>query len=209
VSSNRLVVFSKSADPGTVKTRLRPRLNSDQCLSLHVALLKDTLKKFKKHAPVLYLSGSGSLPFEPELPVFPQTGADLGERLLKAFERELKYSQTVIVIGTDSPTIPDIQIDKALQVLETHDAVLGPCEDGGYYLIGLRTLIPEIFEGIHWGSSTVLEETIGRMGRHSYQLLETYYDIDTADDLKRLGRELMGIPGLENLKDWVRLNLAG
>jgi rSAM/selenodomain-associated transferase 1 len=191
-----------------VKTRLRKMLNDEQCLSLHVALLKDTLEKVRMHSPALYLSGSGFLPFQPEVPVFSQTGADLGERLSNAFQSELDAHSKVIVIGTDSPTFPEGQIQKAQQALDKHDAVFGPSEDGGYYLIGLKVLIPEIFNGIHWGSSTVLEETIRKMGNHSYMLLETYYDIDTPEDLEKLRRGLKSNQQLKHLGEWMRLNFA-
>jgi rSAM/selenodomain-associated transferase 1 len=208
VSSNRLLIFSKSADPGTVKTRLRKVLTDEQCLSLHITLLKDTLDKVRRFTPVLFLSGSGFLPFDPGVPILMQIGANLGERLSKAFEMELKEHMKVIVIGTDSPTFPEAQIDKALLTLDNHDAVFGPAEDGGYYLIGLRTLIPEIFEGISWGSSTVLEETLAKIGAHSYRLLETYYDVDTVEDLRRLKTDLKNIKDLTHSKDWMQKNFA-
>jgi glycosyltransferase A (GT-A) superfamily protein (DUF2064 family) len=121
VSSNRVVIFSKSADLGTVKTRLRKVLTDEQCLSLHIALLKDTLLKVQNHGPVLYLSGSGFLPFEPGVLLFMQTGTNLGERLSNAFEKELKTHNKVLVIGTDSPTFPEEQIGKALLALDHHD----------------------------------------------------------------------------------------
>ena len=204
MSSNRVVVFSKSADPGTVKTRLRELLTEDQCLSLHIALLKDTIQRVKLFEPVLYLSGSGHLSFETDLLVRNQNGRDLGERLADAFRKELRKFVKVIVIGTDSPTFPVEQISKAFTALDRHDAVFGPSEDGGYYLIGLRTFVPQIFEDIPWGSSTVLKETLAKIGGHSYSLLETYFDIDTPQDLIRLEKELSKAGTLPNLRKWMQ-----
>ena len=162
--------------------------------------------KVQQYYPVLYLSGSGFLPFHPQIPVLMQKGSDLGERLFHAFDRELKNHPKVIVIGTDSPTFPEEQIEKAFQCLENHDAVIGPSEDGGYYLIGLRTLIPEIFVNIEWGSTTVLESTVSKIGGHSYQLLEPFFDVDTPADVARLREEFSTSSPLRCLREWMRWN---
>lgn len=187
-----------------MKTRLLEILTEDQCLLLHIALLKDTIEKVRSYHPLLYLSGSGYLPFDPQLPVFTQNGSDLGERLADAFQKELSTNSKVLAIGTDSPTFPREQISKAIATLDLNDAVFGPSEDGGYYLIGLRTFVPEIFKNIGWGSSTVLKETLEKIGQHPYTLLEAYFDVDTPQDLIRLERELMATWDSPNLREFFR-----
>ncbi|MCI0602657.1 TIGR04282 family arsenosugar biosynthesis glycosyltransferase [bacterium] len=205
MSSNRVVIFSKSADLDMVKTRMRPVLTSEQSLSLHVALLQDTIDKVRNLATVLYLSGSGSLPFNPELEIKMQTGRDLGERMLHAFTEEFKRFAKIVIIGIDSPTVPVGVISRTFEALENHDIVLGPCEDGGYYLIGLKKLIPEVFLGIRWGTSDVLKQTLQKIPDLRHFLLDTYFDVDLPTDLTRLRGELERQNGMSlmNLRDWM------
>lgn len=204
MSSNKVVIFSKSADRGLVKTRLQQILTEEECLSLHVALLRDTLEKLKVFSPILYLAGSGYLPWSVDVPICPQTGSDLGERLFQAFGKELGLDSKVVVVGIDSPTFPVELVSRSFALLDGCDAVFGPSEDGGYYLIGLRTVIPEIFQNISWGKSTVLKETLEQIGSHSYALLETSFDIDTPHDLARLERALPDKPSLVHLYAWMQ-----
>jgi uncharacterized protein len=203
VSSNRVVIFSKSADDQTVKTRMKPALNSQQCLALHLALLRDTLAKVREFSPVLYLTPPQHLPFIPSIPIRKQEGADLGERLLNAFRFELESFKRVVIIGIDSPTFPPDVITTAFQALEQHDVALGPSEDGGYYLIGLRKLRPEIFRDIPWGTSEVFKATIKKA--KNYFLLDPYFDVDVPADLERLRSELItnDAPYLQNTREWI------
>src|SRR5262245_32387204 len=148
--SSAILIFSKSADRGEVKTRLRAALSEEQCLQLHLALLQDTIQKcinIHNIDTILYLAGSGFLPFDPQIAIRHQRGMDLGERLQNAFETELKSYDSVVIIGTDSPTFPVSRITDSLELLSHSDLVLGPSEDGGYYLIAMKTLLP-IFSGI-------------------------------------------------------------
>jgi len=115
-----------------------------------------------------------------------QIGDDLGQRLYNAFEGLFanKIDQ-VIIIASDIPDISAKDIIKATIALQTHDLILGPAQDGGYYLIGLSKLHPELFFNIHWGSDTVLKETLSvatSLELKSF-LLTTLIDIDTIDNL--------------------------
>ena len=205
VSSNRIVIFSKSADPDSVKTRMRPKLSKEECLSLHLSLLKDAIEKVKGFSSVLYLAGSGYLPFEPHIPVKRQEGRDLGERMKNAFASELKEFTRVVIIGTDAPTVPVTEILRALDLLTTRDAVFGPAEDGGYYLIGLRNLLPQLFSGIEWGAETVLRKSLEKLLPQNYALLDRYFDIDLPQDLIRLKEDLGQAKDvrLTHIRDWL------
>jgi uncharacterized protein len=205
VSSNRIVIFSKSADLDTVKTRMCPPLTSEQCLTLHVALLQDTIDKVRDMSSILYLSGSGFLPFETELKIKMQTGVDLGERMRHAFEEELGRFSKVVIIGIDSPTLPVEEIVKAFDALDHREIVLGPSEDGGYYLVGLDKMVPEMFQGIRWGTSEVLFQTLQKITDRRHLLLDMYFDIDLPQDLTRLRLELEQEKdmGLRNVRNWM------
>jgi hypothetical protein len=98
----------------------------------------------------------------------------------------------VVAIGTDSPTLPASEMAGAFEGLSAHEAVLGPAEDGGYYLIGLRRFEPALFKDVAWGSDAVLSTTLTTAGRLnlSVGLLAPWYDVDTPADVKRLRREL-------------------
>ena len=101
-------------------------------------------------------------------------------------------SSPIVLVGSDAPTLPRQRLQQALELCADRDVVLGPCLDGGYYLIGLRRLIPGIFEGIAWSSETVLLDTLRRAQQveASVALLEPWYDVDTPEDLSLLRTHL-------------------
>jgi rSAM/selenodomain-associated transferase 1 len=122
-----------------------------------------------------------------------QEGEDLGARLKQAFSQAFDENvKGVVVMGSDSPTVPLECINEAFDELSHHDVVLGPALDGGYYLLGSSRYVPDLFEHISWGSPTVLQETVDALQRagSSYSLLIEWYDIDTAEDLARLREEI-------------------
>src|SRR5262249_42716792 len=135
-----ILIFSKSPEARKVKTRLRPFLTDEQCLLLHIALLQDTIDKCSAvDADVfLYLTAHTPLPFTTDLPVKIQEGPDLGERMRNAFSENLANYEKVIITGIDSPGYSVNIFEEAFAALDHYDLVLGPCDDGGYYLIGLR-----------------------------------------------------------------------
>ncbi len=100
----------------------------------------------------------------------------------------------IAIIDSDSPNLPTQYILEGIEALEGADVVLGPCEDGGYYLVGLSSKLPEIFEGIPWSTPAVTEETVEitkKLGK-KVTLLQQWYDVDTIDDLRRLQKMLDG-----------------
>ena len=187
-----ILIFSKSADSGRVKTRLRPSLSEAQCLSLHIAFLKDTIAKCSlvEANIFLYLEGSGNLPFDPCVPVRLQRGRDLGDRMRNAFAKSLERYQKVLIVGTDSPVVPPDNLDRAFQGLDSHDIVLGPAKDGGYYLIALKKVIPTVFAGIPWGTPEVLQKTLRKLEHNQVLTLPPSFDVDEPPDLERLKEEL-------------------
>ncbi len=200
----RLVVFARAPHLGRVKTRLTPPLTQQQALDLHQAFVEDTLEKLARFRRPglerwLYLSQPSSpeqLDVPPAWSSALQTGDDLGARMEGTFRQAYEDGrERVVIVGSDSPTLPLDYLDQAYQALAAHDVVLGPAEDGGYYLVGSSRFVPELLRGITWGSSRVLEqstEALSRAGR-SFHLLPSWYDVDTAKDLLRLEKELLGL----------------
>ncbi len=203
-----ILIFSKSADLGNVKTRLQPFLTPEQSLELHTVLLKDSIQKtLQANAdPILYLAGPSNLDFAPGIQIRRQVGNDLGERLLNSFQDMFPLYSKVIVIGTDSPTFPLAAFDEAFLRLDNHDVVIGPSEDGGYYLLALSDIVPEIFRNIPWGTSGVLHATLSSLGKRKVSMLEGCFDIDFPADLARLREELKqnDAPYLSNTREWLQ-----
>ena len=129
------------------------------------------IKLFPVLAIFLY-AGNADFPFQCDLPIFAQEGNDLGSRLANAFDFVLNQHDRAVVIGTDSPDLPVERIQHAFEKLNEADIVLGPTDDGGYYLLGLSRLLPEIFENISWGTDKVLQQTLQRAGNFKVNLLE-------------------------------------
>jgi rSAM/selenodomain-associated transferase 1 len=168
--------------------------------------MKDTIQKALQADadPILYLTERSDLPFSAGIQIRQQIGKDLGDRMLHAFQEALNLYNKVIIIGTDSPTFPVSAFQEAFLRLEDHDVVLGPSEDGGYYLIALNKLIPEIFENIPWSTDKVLPVTLERLAKRKVSLLERCFDVDHPADLERLKNELQDLPYLSNTRAWIK-----
>ena len=117
---------------------------------------------------------------------FPQEGNYLGERMANAFSKAFSLgAEKAVIIGTDCIDISNDLISETFATLDITDVILGPAEDGGYYLLGLKKLIPEIFNNIDWSTDRVLNQTLKTLREKGlrFQLLQTLKDIDTANDL--------------------------
>jgi hypothetical protein len=117
--------------------------------------------------------------------LFAQEGKDLGEKMRRAIhDRFVEGYKRVVIIGSDSPSLPVSYIEQALS--SDKDMVLGPSIDGGYYLIGMREKVVEIFDGVAWGTEKVLSETYERLVKNgaALEILPVWYDIDSPEDLK-------------------------
>lgn len=198
-----LVIFAKAPIPGQVKTRLCPPLTHDEAATLHGSFVLDTLERTKSAIAKLKLPIDRYLACAPSathvffkimeerhgVNVIDQLGDDLGVRMNQAFELIFSRGyQHAFIIGTDVPTLPLDHFQQALALLETHDLVLGPAVDGGYYLIGLKRMAPELFTGIPWSTDQVLtltQDNATSLGLKT-ALLPSWRDVDTLADLHAL-----------------------
>lgn len=203
-----LVVMARYPIKGQTKTRLARVIGDDTALHLYSAFLTDLARHFARPGIDLHWTHTphevdydtfiaGLAPAQAHMTrSFPQKGADLGERLHHAFRwtREKGYKKT-IVIGSDSPHIRRQAISDARHALDETDVVLGPADDGGYYLIAMRHP-HDVFSGIPMSTSAVAEMTIAaaRSQHLSVKLVEPLYDIDELPDLLRLAQLLREDP---------------
>jgi rSAM/selenodomain-associated transferase 1 len=200
---NALVIVAKAPVVGQVKTRLCPPLSAAEATELFRCFLMDTVERACTVPDVQVCLAftpadsadlfRGLLPFP--LRYLPQRGASLGERLVNIFADLLHDGFTRVVIrDSDSPTLPAAYLQAAFTVLAdpTHDAVFGPCSDGGYYLVGTRAVHRGLFENITWSTSSVLTETLAqaRLYGLNVALLPPWYDVDNGADLHKLTAEL-------------------
>jgi rSAM/selenodomain-associated transferase 1 len=196
-SQTLLMIFAKEPVPGQVKTRLCPALSPEAAARLYGQFLEDVVEEMTKlpqmNIALAYTPASAHPFFQnfvaPNLHLVPQMGEDLGERLRQAFAWGFAQgAQTVLIRNSDSPDLPGRLVTEAREVLESGPAqvVLGPCPDGGYYMVGLQSPQPQLFCDITWSGPMVLAETLGR-AEHlglTVHLLPPWLDIDTCDDLQ-------------------------
>ncbi len=190
----RLAIFARAPVPGQAKTRLAPALGAQGAADLHAAFVADVVERHRRPGRAITVWRDGPHPLFDALGVAlaDQPPGDLGARLAACAAREAP----VVVLGTDSPTLPPAHVDAAFAALAEVPVVLGPAGDGGYYLVGVREDAPPIFDDVPWGTDRVLAHTLRRLQRAScrYHLLEFWYDVDRPADLALLAAHL---PALE------------
>ncbi len=187
-----LGLFAKFPQPGQVKSRLAVDTSPAWAAQVAAAFLRDALVRLAVVEAARYLVFS---PPEREShfddlcnPFFglrPQSQGDLGQRLEQFIRGRLEAgSRRVVVVGSDSPPRPPTFVQRAFQELDQANVVLGPAQDGGYYLVGCRDRLPPIFDKITWSGSGVLSETIACLGDPDWRLalLPPWYDVDTLTD---------------------------
>ncbi|HEX3531899.1 MAG TPA: TIGR04282 family arsenosugar biosynthesis glycosyltransferase [Thermoanaerobaculia bacterium] len=219
LSARRLLLFTKPARPGRVKTRLIGDLTPVQAAELHAAFLDDLLERL--HAGRFAVTLAWALDPDDEvldgpIPGIRQRGDDLGDRLYNALSEAAAGGATVAALGSDHPTLPVALVERAFDLLdEGADVVLGPAEDGGYYLIALRAeaVARRLFEDIAWSTDRVFPATLERIAELGLrlELLPTASDVDTPDDLCRLAAAMtdgdLGCPRTRALlAAWGKLN---
>jgi rSAM/selenodomain-associated transferase 1 len=213
-----LAVMTKAPRPGRVKTRLIPPLTPNEAAALNACFLRDTTTAISSaivsgkvsgrkaggvavYTPVGWEGAYADL-LPPDFDLIPQRGGSFGERLWFAVEDLFKCGfDAVCLIDSDSPTVSAATFAHAMEILRSsrEHIVLGPSDDGGYYLIGLKKPQREMFEGIDWSTERVLEQTKARAKEIglAVKLLPMCYDVDDSTTLERLCDELLG----ENSRD--------
>jgi len=200
-----LVIMAKAPKPGMVKTRLTESLPSPAVTALYRCLLEDTLALAKSltsvevavmcpesdQAELAHLLGD-------TVPVVAQEGEGLAAGLTSVFRHfTAPGRQRVIAFNSDSPHLAPSVLGSAFEMLTTHDVVVGPTHDGGYYLVGAKAAHPSLFEGGSMGTRSALDRLLTRTKvlELSTGFTEPFYDIDVANDLLLLARELRLAPG--------------
>lgn len=183
-------VFAKPPRPGLVKTRLAPAVGEVPAAALARAFFEDTW------------AAASSLPWaravlattEPAAgewagakggPTWPQGRGDLGDRLERVLRRALHRTPAALAIGTDTPGLPPILLSQARSALRSADAVLGPCEDGGFYLLGLRRCPPGLLRDLPWSAPDTFRQTLSRLRERGLgtAVIAPWFDVDRPADL--------------------------
>jgi hypothetical protein len=202
-----LAVMAKAPRAGKVKTRLQPPLSAEEAAALNVRFLRDTAENIAAVASeggaqglICYTPVGDEEAFDDLLPdgfaLIAQRGDGFGERLLHAAEDILSCGfGAVCLIDSDSPTLPSAALREAVRELSRpgERVVIGPSQDGGYYLIGLKRAESKLFERIAWSTQNVYAETVQRVREAGIELVELpkWYDVDDAATLTTLERELI------------------
>lgn len=193
----RILVFTRYPQAGKVKTRLIPALGAKGAARLHARLTEELIQRLKPFCELgrvfVYFCGASEQAMQEwlgeQLPYFEQQGEGLGQRMLNALRHSWQQGATqTLLIGSDCPALDIEIITNAFKVLSTHDLVLGPAVDGGYYLIGLKALCPGhevLFQNIAWGTDQVLQQSLAQAAQEglSWLLLPPLHDLDRPEDL--------------------------
>ena len=193
-NNSALIIIAKYPEKGNVKTRIQG-LSDEQRVALYIRLLNLTMDKLSSIPGV-----DTFIAFAPDsteeyfkrfgVRLIPLHDGDLGIRMYEAFSEVFsdRYQKAALV-GADIPDLSESIILNAMDVLSGHDLVFGPAKDGGYYLVGMRKLIKEVFDNVPWSSDQTLEKSLKQSEKFGYSagFTETLSDIDTGDDVKRSG----------------------
>jgi rSAM/selenodomain-associated transferase 1 len=196
-----LVIFAREPTRDTVKTRLASCLSQAQRIYLYKAFLQDAIDLAKRtpcEEKILAFSSEGKPRYIKRLiskgfEFYKQKGRSLGDRMHDAFLfAKERGADKIVIIGSDSPTLPSRLIEDAFVELDENDIVIGPSEDGGYYLIGVKTPCLGLFEGVKWSTESVSRQTIdnSRKLNKKTALLDMWYDVDDEEDLACMIRYL-------------------
>lgn len=190
-----LLIFVKYPESGKVKTRLAKNIGSESAALLYRKMAESIiydLSKLADYRKIIFFDPPERrndvmrwLKFN-GLSFIAQEGNSLGEKMSNAFSHAFSLgADKAVVIGTDCPQITTQTIVKAFEKLETSEVVIGPSYDGGYYLLGLKSLIPEVFHGIDWSTNIVFDQTMKRLRQSGIEseCLEMLRDVDTVEDL--------------------------
>ena len=201
-----IAIVAKAPKSGAVKTRLCPPLRPREAAALARCFLRDKIAQVRGLTgvtPVVAFTPASERPlFErlaPGFTLIPQRGPDLGSRLRSLLATLLRGGhRAALAIDSDTPTLPPTLLQRAIDLTASGDVdlVLGPAEDGGYYLIGVRADHPALFHAIPWSTPSVLETTLARARAAGLRsaCLSAWFDVDTPEDLARLRAALLDTP---------------
>ena len=196
MSEEAIIIFVKNPIKGKVKTRLAATIGEEKALQVYEQLLRHTylvttslpITRYVFYADFIDPNDRWSTSCHQRL----QIDADLGEKMKHAFNEVFEKHNRVVIIGSDCIEIYEDYILQAFESLKEKDMVIGPANDGGYCLLGLRKMKEELFQDIEWSTSTVFRNTlqIAKQNNISFTILPELTDIDTEDDLKSSGLQI-------------------
>ena len=190
LSKNLLLILTRNPELGKCKSRLAAKVGDQAALEIYNFLLDKTVS-FTKDLKVekwVYYSETIWMDDIWDNKVYKkklQVGNDLGERMMNAFDEGFKAGfENIIIIGSDMFHLDQTDLEAAFSKLMDHDFVLGPAEDGGYYLLGMKSLKKELFQNKEWGTNTVLADTLSDIKDEKFVLLDEKNDVDYYEDIK-------------------------
>ena len=191
MTKNLLLIFTRNPELGKVKTRLAKTIGNEKALEIYILLLQKT-KETTEHLAcdkAVYYSvkiRKNDIWNENKYQKHQQNGENLGVRMENAFINAFDTGyEKVLIIGSDLFDLTPKHINDAFKKLDSNDVIIGPAEDGGYYLLGMKKNHPLIFKNKEWGTSSVRKDTLNDLKNSSLFLLEELNDIDVYDDLKK------------------------
>lgn len=190
MSKNLLLIFTRNPELGKVKTRLAKTVGDEAALNIYKFLLNHTKEVTQNLScdKAVYYSvkvRENDIWDASIYQKYAQSGSDLGIRMQNAFQQAFDTGyEKVLIIGSDLYDLEEKHINLAFEKLHSNDVVIGPAEDGGYYLLGMKKLHPTIFQNKQWGTATVRKDTLNDLQNESVHLLEILNDIDVFEDIK-------------------------
>ncbi|TMU55521.1 TIGR04282 family arsenosugar biosynthesis glycosyltransferase [Flagellimonas algicola] len=185
-----LLIFTRNPELGKCKTRLAAKVGDQAALNIYKFLLSHTVNITSELEVTKWVFYSNEIweediwangTYQKKL----QNGADLGQRMLNAFQEGFESGyEKIIIIGSDMYDLSQADLESAFSQLNQHDYVIGPAEDGGYYLLGMTTLNMELFQDKLWGTETVLEDTMKHLDQEKTSMLPIKNDVDHYEDIK-------------------------
>lgn len=189
VDDKAVIIFIKNLIPGTVKTRLAKTIGDEAAFDAYVRMQKytrDVVKKVKAKPYLYYSQEIVDLDFwsPKKFHKMTQFGDGLGERIKHAFGYAFTFHSKIVIIGSDCVTLKKRHLTQAFDLLNKNDVVIGPSDDGGYYLFGMKAFDRDYFQGIDWSTEKVLTQTvqIAKSKNHKFAMLEQLNDIDHESD---------------------------
>ncbi|OAB79829.1 TIGR04282 family arsenosugar biosynthesis glycosyltransferase [Cochleicola gelatinilyticus] len=201
-SKNALIIFTRNPELGKCKTRLAATVGDESALKIYEFLIQHTVSitKLANADKFVFYSENVQNNDQWENMIYSKTeqvGEDLGARMYHAFADVFRRGyENAIVIGSDMYDLSTQDLNEAFSALENNEFVIGPAEDGGYYLLGMKHLTASVFRNKTWGTNTVLEETLKDLKDHSVCKLSIRNDVDYYEDIKDIDvfKQFLSVP---------------